>query len=63
MKLSPQEKTVIAMTAEGLTAKQVARHMNLSVSAVNLYLSKARLKLGAMNTSAAVALAVRNQII
>lgn len=63
MNLSPRELTCVALTAQGLTAKGIARKLNISASAVNLYLSKARLKLGAANTCAVVAIAVREKII
>ncbi len=63
MKLSPQELKAVSLTAEGLTAKEVAHVMRISTSAVNLYLGKARTKMGVTNTYAVVAIAVRNQMI
>ena len=63
MKLSPRELSCVAFTAEGLTAKETAHRLGISTSAVNLYLSKARLKLGVTNTYAVVAIAVRHQMV
>lgn len=63
MRLSPQELRAVALTAEGKTAKEVAHVMRISPSAVNLYLGKARMKLGVNSTYAVVATAVRTGMI
>ncbi len=58
VELSPREVDVLRGAAAGLTAKETAEHLGISASAVNLYLSRAQLKLGAKNKTHAVVIAI-----
>lgn len=53
--LSLRELQVLRLAAEGLTAKATARVLQVSESAVNLYLMHARQKLGAKTKAEAIA--------
>ncbi|BBB14459.1 helix-turn-helix domain-containing protein [Sphingopyxis sp. FD7] len=48
--ISPSEREVLAMLAEGHTAKSIATELNLSVNAVNERLREARRKTGAASS-------------
>jgi DNA-binding CsgD family transcriptional regulator len=54
--LSLRELQVLHLAAEGLTAKETAKLLNLSESAVNLYICHARQKLGAKTKAEAIAM-------
>lgn len=54
--LSLRELQVLHLAAEGLTAKETARLLNVSESAVNLYICHARQKLGAKTKAEAIAM-------
>ncbi len=58
--LSPREAECLALTAEGLSAKQIAYALGRSESMVVKHLQAAGGKLGARNRSHAVALATRH---
>lgn len=54
--LSPREHEVLGMTSRGLTNREVATHLNVSVHAVKFHLASSYRKLGVSNrTEAAVA--------
>jgi two-component system response regulator DevR len=57
--LSPQERRVVALVAEGKTNKQIAIDMQLSDKTVKNYLSNAMEKLNLTRRSQAAALFVR----
>lgn len=61
--LSPRERQCLERIARGRAPKQIAHELGLSVSAVRLYISSAKLKLGAANTYQAVAQAVRDEYV
>lgn len=61
--LSPREKDVLRWAAEGKTARETARLLQLSESAVNLYSARAMNKLRARTRTQAVAIAVRHDIL
>ena len=61
--LSGREREVLMWAAEGKTASETAIILNLSTSAVNLYASRAMLKLQATTKTQAVAIAVREAIL
>ena len=63
MSLSGREREVLLWAAEGKTASETAAILNLSTSAVNLYASRAMLKLQAKSKAHAVAIAVRTAIL
>jgi DNA-binding NarL/FixJ family response regulator len=56
--LSPRELEVLRAAGAGKTAKETADLIGVSPSAVNLYLSKAAMKLHAGNKTAAVVTAM-----
>lgn len=58
--LSPREREVLQWAAEGKTARETARLLKVSESAVNLYAARAMSKLRARTKTQAVAIAVRN---
>ncbi|KAA9000769.1 LuxR family transcriptional regulator [Affinibrenneria salicis] len=54
VRLTKRERECLAWSAEGLTAKQIARHLHRSVATVTLHLNNAAHKLGAANRVQAV---------
>lgn len=56
--LSLREIQVMRLAAEGLTAKATAKALHISGSAVNLYLTNARHKLGAKTKAEAIAMLI-----
>jgi DNA-binding NarL/FixJ family response regulator len=56
--LSPREIEVLRAAGAGLTAQETADLLGLSPSAVNLYISRASLKLQAENKTQAVVAAM-----
>ncbi len=58
--LSPREREVLQWAAEGKTARETARLLKVSESAVNLYAARAMNKLRARTKTQAVAIAVRH---
>jgi DNA-binding CsgD family transcriptional regulator len=63
MTLSPREREVLYWAAEGKTARETARLLRLSESAVKLYGAKAMDKLQARTKAHAVAIAVRHDML
>lgn len=63
MSLSYREREVLMWAAEGKTASETASILKVSTSAVNLYASRAMLKLQAHTKAQAVAIAVRNSML
>ena len=61
--LSGREREVLMWAAEGKTASETATILKVSTSAVNLYASRAMMKLQANTKTQAVAIAVRNAIL
>lgn len=62
-KLSRREKQCLELLARGTAPKQIAYQLDLSISTVRLYLSSARLKLGAANKYEAIARAIQEEFI
>lgn len=62
-KLSGREKQCLELLARGAAPKQIADGLDLSVRTVRLYLSSARLKLGAANKYEAIARAVQHELV
>jgi LuxR family transcriptional regulator, quorum-sensing system regulator SdiA len=58
LKLTPRERDVLAYSAGGMTAKQIAEHLKLSPKTVANTLERARHALGAVSTMEAVAKAM-----
>lgn len=62
-KLAPREMEALILTADGKSAKDIGRRLNISPRTVEAYLLSARHKLGAENTVKAIAKAVKLRII
>jgi len=61
--VTPRERSILLGAAKGLTAGAIARSEGLSEKTVKAYLAVARSKLGASNTTEAVAIAIREGLI
>ncbi len=61
--LSPRERAVVSLLAEGLASKQIAAHLGISEATVKGYLRQIYDKLGAADRAQAVAIALRHRII
>lgn len=58
--LTPQQTNALLLAGEGYTAKEIGRAMGVSFKTVECYLGRARLRMGARNTThAAVIFAVQ----
>lgn len=62
-KLTRQETRALSFAASGMTARDIAEHMEISEKTVTAHLSNARGKLTARNTTNAVAIAIRRGIV
>ncbi len=60
-RLTPRERQVLAMTAEGLTAKEVARRLGISRKTVEQHRGRILIKLGVRNQAAAVGQMAREE--
>ena len=58
--LTPRELEILAMVAEGLTSKRIARRLGVAFCTVRTHLERARGKLGARSRAEAVVRAVRS---
>jgi two-component system response regulator DesR len=56
--LSPRERQVLSLAAEGATSAEIASHMTVSIGTVKRHLSSCFAKLGVQNRSEALALLV-----
>lgn len=63
VKLSNRERECLAWSAEGLTAKEIARKLHRSVATVTLHLNTAAKKLGASNRVQAVVRALHYRLL
>jgi DNA-binding CsgD family transcriptional regulator len=61
--LSPREIEVLRAAGAGLTAKETADLLGISPAAVNLYMSRATIKMGVKNKTEAVVKAMHKGII
>lgn len=61
--LSEDERTVLALSRDGLSQSDVAAHLGLSLATIKARLKRAHLKLHATNTTHAVAIAVTLKLI
>ena len=57
--LSPREREVLSKLAEGYQHKEIAERLPISVSAVRVYLARARVKLDARTNYHLIAIFVR----
>lgn len=63
VKLSNRERECLAWSAEGLTAKEIARKLHRSVATITLHLNTAAKKLGAANRVQAVVRAMHYRLL
>jgi DNA-binding CsgD family transcriptional regulator len=62
-KLSPRETSALTYLARGMSRNQAAQHMQISEHTLRVYIESARHKLGALNTTHAVARALNSGLI
>lgn len=61
--LTSREREVVQLIAEGMSNKQISRHLNLSVKTVETHRAAAMRKIGVSSTASLVRYAVRNYIV
>lgn len=61
--LTSREREVVQLIAEGMSNKQISRHLNLSVKTVETHRAAAMRKVGVSSTASLVRYAVRNYIV
>jgi DNA-binding CsgD family transcriptional regulator len=61
--LSPRERQILALVAEGATDSEIARHLTLSRETVSWYVKQIRARLDARSRAHAVALALREDLL
>lgn len=61
--LSPRQRTVLQLTADGVPQRMIAGLLTVERSTVSEHLARAREMLGAASTAEAVAIALRRKII
>ena len=61
--LSPRERQILALVAEGATDSEIARHLTLSRKTVSWYVKQIRARLDARSRAHAVALALRDDLL
>ena len=61
--LSDRERQCLALVAEGLSSKHIGKRLRLSPRTVELHVARAMIRLGAINPSHAVALALRQNML
>ena len=59
IRLSPRQREILALVAQGATDNEIARRLCLSSTSVSQYMKKIRARLGASSRAHAVALALR----
>jgi LuxR family transcriptional regulator len=63
VKLTARERECLRLTAQGMTAKQIAHKLGRAVGTINLHLNLAIRKLGAKNRTQAVARAAHYRLL
>jgi DNA-binding NarL/FixJ family response regulator len=61
--LTPREREILSLVAQGATSKDVARRLGLGAKTVENHRARILTKLGVANTSAAITLAVGQQLL
>ncbi|TIM33860.1 MAG: helix-turn-helix transcriptional regulator [Mesorhizobium sp.] len=61
--LSPREREVLALLAEGAPNKVIARRLNISVHTAKFHVAAILIKLGAANRTDAIAIAMRQGLV
>jgi len=63
MKLTPRQREELIFLAQGLSEKEIARHLNISRETVKIHVRQACLAVIARNRTHAVAIALRKGLI
>ncbi|TWB08263.1 LuxR family transcriptional regulator [Rhizobium sp. ERR 1071] len=63
LKLTPREREVLQLAAEGWKERQIAARLGISDHAIDKYMRSCREKLGSRNTNHAIAVALRGGLI
>lgn len=63
MHITPRQREVLRLLADGLAEKEIARKLGISRNTVKLHVRNISLALSARSRTHAVALALRNRII
>lgn len=61
--LSPKQRLILSLAAQGLTDVEIARRLGRSPRTVRTHLENVRERLGAVNTTNAVAIALSRRLI
>ncbi len=61
--LSPRQRTVLQLTADSFSQREIAGLLTIERSTVSEHLARAREMLGAASTAGAVATAIRRKLI
>ncbi len=61
--LSPREREVVRLVAEGKSNKQISAHLSISVRTVETYRARLMLKLNATSTAQLIHYAIRNNLV
>ena len=61
--LSQREREILSLVASGLSNKEIARHLSLSLSTVKFHVSNVIAKLGAASRTEATAVALQHGLI
>ncbi len=61
--LTPRQRQILTLVAEGLCAHEVAKTLTISTETVKSHTKQIRCRLGAANNAQAVAIALRNHLI
>ncbi len=61
--LTPRERHILALLADGLTSKEIARQLDLSVNTIDTHRARILSKFGVSNTPAAIRLAIRRELL
>jgi len=61
--LSDRRRECLALTAQGMSSEEIARRLSLSPRTVEIHLSNAARRLGCVNRSHAVAVAIRSGVL
>lgn len=62
IELTKREKEIMTLMADGLTNKEAAKKLGLSIRTVQAYIRKIYIKFNARNMSNAVAIFVNNEL-
>lgn len=61
--LTPREKEILHFKEDGLTSKEIAKILDISIRTVDTHLEKVRLKFNCCNDVQSVAFSIRNNLL